>query len=1386
MKNTKFKLNQIFVLIILLAFGQGFAADCLETATIWKDCVSTPGDTTINDTVYKKITTEKELAWLSKNIENNAILLNDLDMGGKLWIPIAAGSGTPKYARVFDGNGHVVRNLYINGDELSAINKNYPQNLGFVGVLGNGTVRNLILEDVDIYASTKSGDIVSNKDSQISVGAIVGWMSDGVTKNVVDNCMASGTIKTTGSGQGVGGIVGNAKIGSISNCLSLVEIQTSGASAFIGGIIGITKTNVTVSSCVYAGPGLVNKGANGAVGGVVGNVYSGTMTAQNSYFEGNLTYNGNAVGGVGKDCGSKCTVKDMTHKADVTNIEDIACVLNGKNADSTCKEEPWSVGLTGLSLNGYGADGYKITFKVKSGSYSDGTVSKNVFLQKGMVISAAEIEAPTHADSAFAGWSLDSNATDPVADLGSVSKATNVYAIWYPIYTVTFSAAPGVFTDGDTTKTIQLAKNERITVENIELPFSYTKNDSVKFYFTGWALTENAPEEDTLSVLPNATSDTTLHAVWTQAVTFTVTYNDNGHGKTKVDFVRVEKRQKTNPPADPESDDGYEFGGWYKESSCENKFIFDTTTIDTNWVLYAKWEKTPFSITYEMNGVGNEGDNLTSYNVETPTITLTNPDDVEGYNFEGWYNDAEFTHPANKILQGSTGDKTFYAKWSKKKYRVMYLADNNSYGSISDQFAEHGTSFILESAGFFRRPGYEQDGWSTTMAGAKEHELGDTLTITAPVTLYPTWGEPIVYSITYVCEGCTNNAQNPETYTVLTNTGIKYASSVPDGYKFGGWFSDKKYTKQVTQIVAGTIGNMTLYGKLNKIYKITYVGTDKPRCDTLYTVDDAITLRNPADSAGYTFDGWFTNAEFEGDAVTGIAKGSTGDTTFYAKWIPDTYTVTYNAGEFGEDSIESGTKTHDVDFELSTEKFTRSGYTQDGWENANGDIVSSPYTENADITLYPHWAINTYTITYVANGDNIDETPNTYTVEDSVVFPASLSIDGYDFLGWEDENGNLIEGLSAGGSVGNRTITARLSAIEYDINYVLNDGVFEVDYPETYTIAGEPSLPTPVKSGFKFLGWKNENDEIVESIPVNSTGDITLTAQWAEYPILVATYGGVSIYENENGTTSALIDDEAMTPISIPEDVTVDQVSFNRIFNVGKASTIVLPFSIDTANVHGGVFYTVSLKKKDNGHWQAGGDTVRTAQLIANAPYIVIVKSEDGMLTFDGPVTFNTSVVNNSITDNGDGSSWSFKGTYVYHKWNAAEAADGNIYGFAARNASGAKAGEFVQFAAGAWLRPMRAYLEFTPSTEAAPADPEFNSRPVMMSIDDFVLPESIDFVLGEDEVEVFTTTFTKRNSYVGNAKVSDSWFDMSGRLLNAKPTTKGIYYYNGKRVLVK
>ena len=274
-------LSKIFLIFawLMLGVGSAFAAwDGTSTEAATKD-----GD-------YYIIDSEAKLAWFSdfvnrnKNYSANAKLMANLDMGGKLWTPIAAGKGDVKYSGIFDGNGFVIKNLYINGDGLAPKNKDFAQNLGFVGVLGGGTIKDLILENVEIHATTNAGSVINNKESQISVGSFVGWMAE-VDNNIVEKCMVTGSIRTTGNGQGVGGIVGNAKKGTISDCLSLVEIMTSGSQAYVGGIIGIIKTDVTVKSCVYAGPGLVNIGTNGAVGGIAGNVYDGKLTTDNDYYD---------------------------------------------------------------------------------------------------------------------------------------------------------------------------------------------------------------------------------------------------------------------------------------------------------------------------------------------------------------------------------------------------------------------------------------------------------------------------------------------------------------------------------------------------------------------------------------------------------------------------------------------------------------------------------------------------------------------------------------------------------------------------------------------------------------------------------------------------------------------------------------------------------------------------------------------------------------------------------------------------------------------------------------------------------------------------------------------------------------------------------------------
>lgn len=690
------------------------------------------------------ITSAEELAWFSDTTNYkltgdgttqmykvNARLDADLDLGNELFVPICGGGGEKKYMGTFDGNGHTISNLRINGAEIAKKKNNarYAQNVGFVAAMSGGTVKNLVLENVDLQSSTDIGLVGSG--SQISVGAVVAWQENGT----IDGCFASGSIQTSGKGQGVGGIVGNLHKGTVKNCLSTVSIQVSGNEAQVGGIVGLVKkaNTITIQSCVYAGSTLTNTG-NGSVGAIVGRQMEDktVLKVEDCFYNSEI-----GASGVGSAKNS-ANVTDKSVGTSNVNLEENICTLNGGEiVNGECsKDSPWSVGENSVSLNG--SDGYKVIFNAKSGSFGTNAKTKKV-LANGAKITTSEISIPSHADSAFAGWSLDENATEPDKDLGVVTKPTTVYAVWYPIYTVTFNAAPGTFADGKTVvQTTKVAKNQKISVDGFEVPFSYTNTDGTKFYFTGWALTEENSEEDTLHVLPIATMDTTLYAVWTEAITYTVTYNDNGHGKTKVDFVRVEQKQKTDAPADPEADPGYKFVAWYTEAACENKFDFDETEIEENWILYAKWDAEKFAINYVLNDGVNNKDNPATYTIEDQTIVLQAPV-RDGYDFAGWFYDKDFSEKATQITQGSTGAKTLYAKWEASFYTVSYLAGTNAFGTVSSDKKKHGASIKLKGEGIFTRKDYVQDGWSLTDGGDKVYCLNGSYSGNADLTLYPHW-----------------------------------------------------------------------------------------------------------------------------------------------------------------------------------------------------------------------------------------------------------------------------------------------------------------------------------------------------------------------------------------------------------------------------------------------------------------------------------------------------------------------------------------------------------------------------------------------------------------------------------------------------------------------
>lgn len=127
---------------------------------------------------------------------------------------------------------------------------------------------------------------------------------------------------------------------------------------------------------------------------------------------------------------------------------------------------------------------------------------------------------------------------------------------------------------------------------------------------------------------------------------------------------------------------GYTFGNWYITDTLTGSamdIIGKDMTIDL--VLYSKWTLINYSITYSLNDGINASSNLTTYNVETGTISLATPT-KDGYTFGGWYTNAEFSGDAvTTVAASSIGGMTFYAKWTTN-------SDGSSINPVPDNLLD--------------------------------------------------------------------------------------------------------------------------------------------------------------------------------------------------------------------------------------------------------------------------------------------------------------------------------------------------------------------------------------------------------------------------------------------------------------------------------------------------------------------------------------------------------------------------------------------------------------------------------------------------------------------------------------------------------------------------
>ena len=89
------------------------------------------------------------------------------------------------------------------------------------------------------------------------------------------------------------------------------------------------------------------------------------------------------------------------------------------------------------------------------------------------------------------------------------------------------------------------------------------------------------------------------------------------------------------------------------------------------------------------------------YNVESEEIILPTPEEKSGYIFEGWYEDSTFSGNAVKSIRtNETGNKEYFAKWSKRQYTVTFKDGATTLETQNVNYGEGAVAPTLTKIGY--------------------------------------------------------------------------------------------------------------------------------------------------------------------------------------------------------------------------------------------------------------------------------------------------------------------------------------------------------------------------------------------------------------------------------------------------------------------------------------------------------------------------------------------------------------------------------------------------------------------------------------------------------------------------------------------------------------
>lgn len=281
-------------------------------------------------------------------------------------------------------------------------------------------------------------------------------------------------------------------------------------------------------------------------------------------------------------------------------------------------------------------------------------------------------------------------------------------------------------------------------------------------------------------------------------------------------------------------------------------------------------------------------------------------------------------------------------------------------------------------------------------------------------------------------------------------------------------------------------------------------------------------------------------------------------------------------------------------------------------------------------------------------------------------------------------------------------------------------------------------------------------------------------------------------------------------PFAIKQDVVTDIITFDREYESGVASTIIVPFDCGVSGISNAKFYEFASVEQVDGAWKVRAKQV--SMLNAHTPYFVM-PTESGKLTFEnGPYVLKANVDAEGKTKSYEKSigntAWKAVGVYTKKRWDVGvnEKEIGTIYGFAAQAKSEKNPGDFVRGGKKVAILPLRSYLKYDASTDeetvvSAPALTKMRaiSSTEVASID--ALPQRLVVELEDapERVEIIESIDVPENpdgedqpqgivdpALRLDVQKADRWFNINGRNMKNKPKSQGAFIKNSTPVIIK